>query len=330
MIKIKLTAKGKKGVDFNAYVDSYFSDFTPSGWPYFLGGDSTYDGSQILFLDDIAGKPSKTKAMVLDGKDFFYYFTDHTLSGTLKSVSLSTLGKSYDSKSKSFSTNKKGEITKTTTKVEISGLDISNAKGVAGELHDVVYALMGGPHDSGGTSDPGPLLDVINGQGHKVKGSKGGDTYVGTDFKDKIKGKNGNDKLDGAGGNDNVNGGAGNDTLRGGLGADVLKGARGKDAFVFDTELSAGNIDKIKDFKAKDDTIWLSQTIFSDLDKGGLAKSAFVVGTSAKDASDRIIYDDKSGALFYDADGNQSAFAAVQFAKVGKKIDIDADDFLVI
>ena len=144
MIKIKLN--GKKGVDYNAYVDSYFADFAMDGFPMFLGGKGQYDGKQIVLLDELASKPANTKVMVLDGKDFFYYFTGHTVSGTLKTVTLGTLGKSYNKKDGSFDTGKGGKIDNVSAVVEISGLKISNPKEVRGDLHDTVYGLMGGDY----------------------------------------------------------------------------------------------------------------------------------------------------------------------------------------
>ena len=78
-IRIKLT--GKKGVDYNAYIEDYFADFVMDGFPIFLGGDGQYDGKQIVLLGEIEPKPADTKALILDGEDFFYYFTGHTVSG---------------------------------------------------------------------------------------------------------------------------------------------------------------------------------------------------------------------------------------------------------
>lgn len=310
MLKIKLS--GKKGVDYNATIDDYFSDFVMDGFPVFLGGEGQYDGKQIVLLDEIEAKPQNTKALVLDGKDFFYYFTGHTVSGKLTSVSLATLGKSYNKKDGSFSTNKKGLIDDLSVAVKISGLSISNAKEVRGDLHKTIYGLMGGAHDSGGTSDPTLLFSFINGEGHKVTGTKKGDSYKGTDYADKI------------------NLGKGNDILNGGLGNDKLTGGKGKDAFVFDTALGPKNVDKITDFNPKDDTIWLAASVFTGLAKGKLDDKAFAKGAVASDADHRILYDRKTGVLAFDADGSGTASSPVTFAKLGKNLDISADDFLVI
>jgi Ca2+-binding RTX toxin-like protein len=62
---------------------------------------------------------------------------------------------------------------------------------------------------------------------------------------------------------------------------------------------------------------------------GALNANAFVTGTAAGDADDRIIYDSVTGQLFYDADGNLSG-AAVLFATLDGHPAITANDFAVI
>lgn len=309
---LKITLSGKKGVDYNATIDNYFSDFTMDGFPIFLGGKGQYDGKQIVLLDEIEARPQNTKALILDGKDFFYYFTGHTVSGKLTSVSFATLGKSYNKKDGSFDTNKKGLIENVSAAVTISGLDISNPKEVRGDLHNTIYGLMGGDHESGGFSDPTLLLSFVNGEGHKVAGTKKGDSYKGTAFTDKVDLDKGDDTLNGAGGNDKLTGG------------------KGRDTFVFDTALGPNNVDRITDFDPKDDTIHLASSVFAGLVGGKLDGSAFARGTEASDLDDRIIHDRKSGALFFDADGSGTGSTAVRFATVAKNLDIGADDFLVI
>jgi len=80
----------------------------------------------------------------------------------------------------------------------------------------------------------------------------------------------------------------------------------------------------------KDDTISLSKTIFKEIGKKGhLAADAFYAGKSAHDASDRILYDSKTGALLYDDDGIGS-HAAVQFAALSRGLKLNFHDFLVI
>ncbi|SOC48438.1 hemolysin type calcium-binding protein, partial [Rhizobium subbaraonis] len=203
-ITIKLTAKlgSSKGVDFNTEYAKFFSGLVPTGWPYILGGTTNFQGDQIVLLDKIvSGKESETKAIILDGKNFDYYFNDHTLSGTLTTVRLSTLGDSYNSSNGSFDLED-GHITNVLTPIEISGLNISNAKGAKGAMHEVIYGLMGGGHDSGGVSQVAALNAFVWGQGHNVVGSAGTDTYTGTKYDDTLRGNGGNDVLDGGAGKD--------------------------------------------------------------------------------------------------------------------------------
>ena len=134
--------------------------------------------------------------------------------------------------------------------------------------------------------------------------------------------------LTGAGGNDTLNGAAGNDHLRGGTGNDTLRGGDGADGFYFDTALDASlNVDTILDFNAAADTIHLDLAVFTGLSGAGtLASGAFRLGTAAADADDRILYDQASGTIYYDADGN-CAGAAVQFAQVTAGTVLSEVDF---
>lgn len=149
-------------------------------------------------------------------------------------------------------------------------------------------------------------------------------------------GSSANDVIKGGAGRDNLGGGLGNDTLWGSLGNDVLKGDKGRDVFVFDTKTNKRtNVDKITDFSARDDSIWLDNAVFTKIGKGSetkpgkLAKAMFWTGKEAHDASDRIIYDKKSGALHYDADGTGRS-AQVKIATLKKGLSLSEKDFFVI
>jgi Ca2+-binding RTX toxin-like protein len=115
--------------------------------------------------------------------------------------------------------------------------------------------------------------------------------------------------------------------LNGGGGADTLRGFGGADRFDFSTALGAGNIDTILDMTSGTDKIGLDDAIFTAIG-ATLDAGEFVVGAAAGDADDRIIYNQTTGQLFYDADGN-GAGAAVQFATLAGTPAITVNDFTV-
>jgi Ca2+-binding RTX toxin-like protein len=124
-----------------------------------------------------------------------------------------------------------------------------------------------------------------------------------------------------------LSGGAGDDTLDGKLGNDILTGGAGKDSFNLTT---SGNIDMIKDFVVVDDTIRLENAVFTKLiATGTLAASRFKIGTQAMDADDYIIYNNATGALYYDSNGN-GVGASVQIATIGTGLSMTNADFVVI
>lgn len=128
-------------------------------------------------------------------------------------------------------------------------------------------------------------------------------------------------------------GGAGDDILAGALGNDTLTGGAGRDVFLFNSAPGAANVDSITDFAVVDDTIQLARSVFSAFSAtGALSAAAFKAGaglTGGTDATDRIVYDSSSGALYYDADGS-GASAAVQFATLTSGLALAAADFLIV
>jgi Ca2+-binding RTX toxin-like protein len=129
---------------------------------------------------------------------------------------------------------------------------------------------------------------------------------------------------------DVLKGGAGADRLNGGLGKDVLTGNAGDDTFIFSAKLGAKNADRVRDFSHRDDQFQLSYKIFSEIDRGILKKSAFVIGSKALAEDDRIIFDRKTGALSYDADGSGTEHAAIKFAEVKAGTMLKAGDFFIV
>jgi uncharacterized delta-60 repeat protein len=113
-----------------------------------------------------------------------------------------------------------------------------------------------------------------------------------------------------------------NDTLVGGKGSDVLTGGAGADAFVFNfVPNTSNNRDTITDFTSGTDVLQLSKAIYTAISGaiGGLATEQFWSAPGAvtgHDADDRIVYNQTTGILYYDADGSGSG-AAVQIALLG-------------
>jgi Ca2+-binding RTX toxin-like protein len=138
-----------------------------------------------------------------------------------------------------------------------------------------------------------------------------------------------NEKLVGTTKTDYLLGGDGNDRLIGNSGNDVLTGGFGLDKFVFNKTLNAKtNVDVITDFEHGLDDIVLKKSIFSAVGPT-LAKSEFYVGSKAHDANDRIVYQKKTGDLFYDSNGS-GAGGKVKFAHVEAGTILTFDDFLLV
>ncbi|APX85569.1 hemolysin [Methylorubrum extorquens] len=140
-------------------------------------------------------------------------------------------------------------------------------------------------------------------------------------------------RLIGNAGDNGLDGGGGDDSLAGGLGADRLTGGAGADTFVFDARLGRGNVDHVRDFASQDDVFHLDHAVFSGLDTGALAPEQFKTLGPAKaikaDADDRILYKQKTGELFYDADGSGRK-EAVLVAVLDNHAALDHTDFLIV
>ena len=162
---------------------------------------------------------------------------------------------------------------------------------------------------------------LIGGVGDDVLSSGGG--------RDTLSGGGGNDRVVGASGAETLEGGVGNDYLAGGSGTDRLTGGTGLDVFAFDTAADAANVDRITDFNAADDTIWLENAVFRGLADGQLQAAAFQTGSRALDSSDRVIYDSATGSLYFDSDGTGAA-AQVEFARLSTGLRLSAADFYVV
>lgn len=129
-----------------------------------------------------------------------------------------------------------------------------------------------------------------------------------------------------------ITGGNATDTLDGGRGNDMLTGGGSSDHFVFTSTLGARNADTITDFQHDIDKIDLDSSgtgVFVASSIGALGASAFKVLGADVDADDRILYDQVSGKIFYDVDGN-GVVARELFALVSAGVTLTSTDFLVI
>ncbi|WP_392535360.1 calcium-binding protein [Nostoc sp. C117] len=154
------------------------------------------------------------------------------------------------------------------------------------------------------------------------------ENVTGTAQNDIITGNAGNNILSGSAGNDFLAGDAGNDTLIGGSGVDILTGGAGSDRFTFSNPPEG--LDIITDFTSAPDTIAVSAAGFGGgLTLGTLSSLKFFVGASATNATQRFIYNNLTGGLFFDVDGNGAA-AQQQIASLTSAPVVTSSDILVI
>jgi Ca2+-binding RTX toxin-like protein len=181
-----------------------------------------------------------------------------------------------------------------------------------------------------GTSAIEGIGNILN---NTIAGNSGANNLFGNEGNDSLSGNSGDDLLDGGTGDDTMLGGSGNDVLIGNFGNDVLTGSTGADIFVLNSPNQG--IDKITDFSSVDDTLHVSAAGFG----GGLTAGDFImadqilIGSGAvatTSASQRFIYNTSTGALFFDADGNQTGFGAVQIATLSNRSAIAGGDISVI
>jgi Ca2+-binding RTX toxin-like protein len=143
---------------------------------------------------------------------------------------------------------------------------------------------------------------------------------IGDQNNNNLVGSNANDFIDGQGGSDRLIGNAGNDTLTGGA---------GRDRFVFNSP--SQGIDLITDFNVVDDTINVSAAGFGGglVANAAISSSQFLIGTSATTANQRFIYNNTTGALFFDPDGLGGA-AQIQLAILSTGLSLTKADIFVL
>ena len=119
-------------------------------------------------------------------------------------------------------------------------------------------------------------------------------------------GATGSNTLLGGAGDDTIYGGSGSDLLTGGSGNDILYGYESIDTFAFRSYTEG--VDSLYDFDATNETIQVSADGFGGgLLAGSLLSSQFTFGISATTDTQRFIFDNATGALYFDQDGNAGA-----------------------
>ncbi|MEH2089637.1 beta strand repeat-containing protein [Nostoc sp.] len=167
---------------------------------------------------------------------------------------------------------------------------------------------------------------AINGTGNSLNnilmGNNGANTLTGGD---------GNDSLFGNSGNDTLFGSAGDDLIAGGVGRDVLTGGTGQDSFNL-TGTRTGGYDTIADFTLGEDTILISKAEFGLVQSQNttLDSGLFRLGTTAITASDRFMYDQTTGNLFFDADGTGKAAQVLQIAQFSNQVALSSANITII
>ncbi len=240
-----------------------------------------------------------------------------------------------------------GEIRGQLAGVAVSSVLVGQTGGTvdnSGLIHAATYGVAV-------NTDPGERTTIVNEQGGTIKGGtlavysvagkvtlenhgmvKGGVGFGGANAGDKvfndgtIKGVvalgPGKDLYKNTGGKaGKVFGGDGNDKLIAGPHVDK---------FAFASTLNAAtNVDRVKHFEPGTDKFFLYNGVFTNLNgPGTLTAAEFHKGAHAHDATDRIIYDSTTGALYYDSNGN-AAGGEVQFAKLDTGLHLHHGDFTV-
>ena len=205
-----------------------------------------------------------------------------------------------------------------------------NWTGLNLEISDILNFMLAG--------DTGSLSNLVFGRGDtyrltnqadKVKAFGGNDTINLNGGDDTAWGGLGNDKLNGGLGNDMLYGEAGADKLSGGVGLDTLVGGGGNDQFIF-TISGPTNKKTITDFTSGADKLVFDNGVFGGAGPDGpLSADAFALGVKAGDTTDRFIYDQATGSLWYDRDGKGGSGQTL-IADLQDGAALTASDFLII
>lgn len=161
--------------------------------------------------------------------------------------------------------------------------------------------------------DAGAGDDIVDGGdgNDTLLGGPGNDQLFGGNNEDVLRGGAGNDELYGGANGDDLRGGSGEDLLVPGTGIDILRGGTGSDTFRFTAGATGqGQLDRINDFSPTQDTIELSRALLpaSNLQQGALSSEDFAIvkDIGAGDITATLIYEQKSGIVYYNPDNGRS------------------------
>ena len=157
--------------------------------------------------------------------------------------------------------------------------------------------------------------------------------YLGTAGNDVIQSGFGSATLMGFDGNDQLTGTYEVDSLIGGSGSDTMTGGLGSDSFVFDAPIRSG-IDVITDFTyggREFDKIVLDKDVFTKLKTKKLSFAKVKGAKAAKLSKALVVYDSKSGSLFYNSNAASRGFGSDsgKFAQLSSGLALTGQSFIV-
>jgi Ca2+-binding RTX toxin-like protein len=208
--------------------------------------------------------------------------------------------------------------------------------------NDLLFGLGGGDTLIGGEGDDtlngGAGNDTLNGgNGNDAASYIGATAGVNVDLTvagAQVTGGAGSDTLTsienlfGSAFNDTLHGNSANNILDGFGGSDTLTGGGGADIFRFDA-IEVNNFDTVTDFQVGTDKIGVISAIAGGSPPGALPANLFFAGTAAHDPDDRIIYDQATGNIYWDGDGNGDV-AQILIAQVTPGLALTISDFQVL
>lgn len=183
-------------------------------------------------------------------------------------------------------------------------------------------------------------MDYLTGYelGAEITGGTGGLTvndisynlerFGATSRANSILGSLSSDRIFGLGGNDTIIARKGNDFISGGTGNDTLTGGIGKDTFYFNEP--GKNWDTITDFAVGLDKVGLDADTFSAFTGEQVSNTSFARATTFANEDVHLLYNAKSGKLYYDADGSGTADAASLVAVFENHVKLTYSDFIVL